>query len=73
MNIEEIDPVDDRMLELFVSQKYHWKSLSPIKQRAMASELMKHRFLQKKYLNFINQVLTDKDLYRKYRDLINAD
>lgn len=73
MNIEDFEKVDDRMLEMFVSQKYHWKSLSPVKQRSMAAELMKHRFLQKQYLNFINQVLADRDGFRKYRELLNAD
>ena len=73
MNIEDYDQVDDRTLELFVSQKYHWNSLSPNKQRAMASELMRHRFLQKKYLHFINEVLTDKELFRKYRELLWGD
>ena len=73
MNIEDEQRVDDRTLELFVSQKYHWNSLSSNKQRAMASELMRHRFLEKKYLHFINEVLTDKDLYRKYRELLSGN
>jgi hypothetical protein len=73
MNIEDYEQVDDRTLELFVSQKYHWNSLSTNKQRAMASELMRHRFLQKKYLHFINEVLTDKELFRKYRELLCGD
>ena len=73
MNIEDYEQVDDRTLELFVSQKYHWNSLSTNKQRAMASELMRHRFLQKKYLHFINEVLTDKELFRKYRELLYGD
>jgi len=73
MKTEDLEPIDDRMLDMFVSQKYHWKSLSPTKQRSMAAELMKHRFLEKQYLNFINQVLADKDGFRKYRELVSGN
>jgi hypothetical protein len=65
--------VDDRMLDLFINQKYHWKSLSPEQQRLMAVELQKHRFLERKYLEFIGEVLADMDAARRYRELLNVD
>lgn len=65
-----IKPVDDRILELFVSKKYHWKSLSPTEQQSLAVEVMKNRLLIKEMTNFINVTVQDKDIQRKYRELI---
>ena len=73
MSTDQIEPIDDRILDLFVSKQYHWKSLSPEQQRQMAVELAKHRFLEKQYLNFIEQALSDKDGFRRYRELLNED
>lgn len=63
-------PIDDRMLELFVSKKYHWNSLSPEEQQSMAVELMKSRFIINKMNSFIYESINDKDIQRKYRNLI---
>jgi|DEB0MinimDraft_10_1074344.scaffolds.fasta_scaffold55292_4 hypothetical protein len=71
MSIEQMEPIDDRILDLFVSKRYHWKSLSPEQQRQIAVELAKHRFLEKHYLKFIEQALSDKEGFRRYRDLLN--
>lgn len=65
-----IVPVEDRILEMFVSKKYHWKSLSPDEQQSMAVELMKSRMIIKEMTNFINATVQDKDVQRKYRELI---
>lgn len=65
-----ITPIEDRMLEMFVSKKYHWKSLSPDEQQSMAVELMKSRMIIKEMTNFINATVQDKDVQRKYRELI---
>ena len=46
-----VTPIDDRMLELFVSKKYHWNSLSPKEQQSIAVELMKSRLIISK-MNF---------------------
>lgn len=35
-----MDRVPEETLKLFVSQKYHWKALSPSLQMAMAKELL---------------------------------
>lgn len=37
--------VTDRELSTFVSQKYHWKTLTPDKVYAMALELQRLRFI----------------------------
>ena len=64
------EPLSSKLLDTFVSQKYHWKSLNHEQQMAMAIEVMKHRYLEKQYLDFIDMVLGDKEAYRKYRELI---
>jgi hypothetical protein len=66
-------PLDDRMLELFVSKKYHWKSLSPDEQQSMAVELMKSRAVIKDMSAFIDIVTQDKEMQRKYRELVSNE
>lgn len=66
-----ITPLEDRILEMFVSKKYHWKSLSPDEQQSMAVELMKSRMIIKEMTTFINATVQDKDIQRKYRELIS--
>lgn len=73
MNQDNLKPISDRLLKLFVSRKYHWNSLNPDQQMAMAVELVKHRFLQEQYLRFIDEVLNEKEGYRHYRELLNVD
>ena len=63
-------PIDDRMLELFVSKKYHWNSLSPEEQQSIAVELMKSRLIISKMNSFIYESINDKDIQRQYRNLI---
>ena len=65
-----VTPIDDRMLELFVSKKYHWNSLSPEEQQSMAVELMKSRLIISKMNSFIYESINDKDIQRQYRSLI---
>lgn len=65
-----VTPIDDRMLELFVSKKYHWNSLSPEEQQSIAVELMKSRLIISKMNSFIYESINDKDIQRQYRSLI---
>lgn len=65
-----VTPIDDRMLELFVSKKYHWNSLSPEEQQSIAVELMKSRLIINKMNSFIYESINDKDIQRQYRNLI---
>lgn len=65
-----VTPIDDRMLELFVSKKYHWNSLSPEEQQSIAVELMKSRLIISKMNSFIYESINDKDIQRQYRNLI---
>jgi hypothetical protein len=67
------EPLDNKLLDTFVSQKYHWKSLNHEQQMAMAIEVIKHRYLEKQYLEFIDIVLGDKEALRKYRELITDE
>ena len=62
--------VDDRALELFVNQKYHWKSMLPSQQRAVAVELMRHRFIEKQLYQFVESVIERDDALPKYRQLL---
>lgn len=62
--------IDDHVLETFVAQKYHWKSLNHDQQMAMAVELMRHRYMERKLYNFIESVIEDKQAWHKYRDLL---
>jgi hypothetical protein len=64
------DKVDDRLLELFVSQKYHWKSLMPSQQRAIAVELLRHRCVEKKLYEFIEAHVEEKEAWKQYRKLL---
>lgn len=50
--------IDQRLLELFVSKKYHWKSLNPDQQQSMAVELLKHRVFEQRLLDYIGQEIT---------------
>ena len=62
--------IDSHILETFVSQKYHWKSLNHEQQLSMAIELMRHRYMERKLYKFIESVIEDKDGWQKYRDLL---
>jgi hypothetical protein len=65
-----IEQVDDRLLELFVSQKYDWKSLMPSQQRAIAVELLRHRCVEKKLYQFIEAHAEEKEAWKQYRKLL---
>lgn len=65
-----IEQVDDRLLELFVSQKYDWKSLMPSQQRAIAVELLRHRCVEKKLYEFIEAHAEEKEAWKQYRKLL---
>lgn len=65
-----VEQVDDRVLELFVNQKYHWKSMLPSQQRAIAVELMRHRCIEKKLYEFVESMIEDKEAFSKYRQLL---
>jgi hypothetical protein len=62
--------VDDRALELFVNQKYHWKSMLPSQQRAVAVELLRHRCIEKQLYQFVESVIEKDDALPKYRQLL---
>tara|TARA_S200002703_G_C3658882_1_gene202333 strand:- start:15 stop:239 length:225 start_codon:yes stop_codon:yes gene_type:complete len=64
------EQVNDRLLELFVSQKYHWKSLSTGQQMAIAVELLRHRCVEKKLYEFIEAHAEEKDAWKQYRKLL---
>jgi hypothetical protein len=64
------EQVDDRLLELFVSQKYHWKSLSTEQQMAIAVELLRHRCVEKKLYEFIEGHVEEKEAWKQYRQLL---
>jgi hypothetical protein len=64
------EQVNDRLLELFVSQKYHWKSLMPSQQRAIAVELLRHRCVEKKLYEFIEAHVEEKEAWKQYRKLL---
>ena len=66
-------PVDDRTLEMFVSRKFHWQSLLPHQQLSMASEILKHRLIEKQMLAFISDSIDDKSAMRQYRYLVKGD
>lgn len=67
------EPVDDRTLEMFVSRKFHWQSLLPHQQLSMASEILKHRLIEKQMLAFISDSIDDKSAMRQYRKLVKGD
>lgn len=62
--------IDNHVLETFVSQKYHWKSLNHEQQIAMAVELMRHRYIERKLYKFIESIIEDKEGWQKYRELL---
>jgi hypothetical protein len=64
------EQVNDRLLELFVSQKYHWKSLMPSQQRAIAVELLRHRCVERKLYEFIEAHVEEKEAWKQYRKLL---
>jgi len=64
------EQVNDRLLELFVSQKYHWKSLMPSQHRAIAVELLRHRCVEKKLYEFIEAHVEEKEAWKQYRQLL---
>lgn len=65
--------VPDNLLDKFVSKKYHWQTLNPDQQQSMAVELIKHRFMEQEYLQFIDLVLEDKQCCRRYRELVGGN
>ncbi len=65
-----VEHVDDRVLELFVTQKYHWKSMLPSQQRAMAVELMRHRLIEGQLYKFIASMTEKEDALPEYRRLL---
>ena len=65
-----VEHVDDRVLELFVTQKYHWKSMLPSQQRAMAVELMRHRLIEGQLYQFIESMTEKENALPKYRRLL---
>jgi hypothetical protein len=65
-----VEHVDDRVLELFVTQKYHWKSMLPSQQRAMAVELMRHRLIEGQLYQFIESMTEKENALPKYRQLL---
>ena len=67
------EPVDNRTLEMFVSHKFHWQSLLPHQQLSMASEILKHRLIEKQMLAFISDSIDDKSAMRQYRKLVRGD
>ena len=67
------EPVDQRTLEMFVSRKFHWQSLLPHQQLSMASEILKHRLIEKQMLAFISDSIDDKSAMRQYRYLVKGD
>lgn len=80
MEAVDLEPIDDRLLDQFVSQRYHWNSLSSKQQLAMAMELVYlrtevHRsaLLEREYLKFIDEALRDRDGFRRYKELLNGD
>jgi hypothetical protein len=80
METVDLEPIDDRLLDQFVTQKYHWNSLSPKQQLAMAMELVYLRteaqrsaLLERQYLKFIDEALKDRDGFRRYRELLDGN
>jgi hypothetical protein len=67
------EPVEREVLDTFISQKYHWHSLSPEQQMSMAVEIQRHRFLEKHYMEFIDQIMADKDSFGRYRELVSGN
>ena len=65
-----VEQVDDRALEMFVKQKYHWKSLIPSQQRTIAVELLRHRCIEKQLYQFIESMVEKEDALPKYRQLL---
>lgn len=56
-----VEPIEQNVLETFVSGKYDWKGLSPSKQKAMAVELLKARYLLQQQYNFMETLLDGPD------------
>ena len=54
---EVMEPIEQSTLETFVSGKYDWQSLTPSKQKAMAIELLKARFLLKQQYKYMEGML----------------
>jgi hypothetical protein len=65
-----VEHIDDRVLELFVTQKYHWKSMLPSQQRAMAVELMRHRLIEGQLYQFIESMTEKENALPTYRRLL---
>jgi len=59
-----VEPIDQTVLETFVNGKYNWQSLSPTKQKAMAIELLKARYLLQKQYDFMETLLDGPDTER---------
>ncbi len=59
-----VEQVDERALEMFVNQKYHWKSLIPSQQRAIAVELLRHRLIEKQLYQFVESMVEKETRFR---------
>lgn len=51
------DTVAPEILDKFIKQTYHWKTLSPETVRSMAVELSRLRFLMDKQYQFIGDMI----------------
>lgn len=58
---QPMEPIRQETLETFVSGKFHWQSLSPHLQKAMAVELLKARYLLQQQYNFMEGLLDGKE------------
>jgi hypothetical protein len=56
-----MNPIDQSTLEKFVSGKFHWQSLAPHLQKAMAIELLKSRYLIQEQYKFMGDLLNGQD------------
>ncbi len=65
-----VEQVDERALEMFVKQKYHWKSLIPSQQRAIAVELLRHRLIEKQLYQFVESMVEKENSIPKYRQML---
>ena len=63
-------PIDNKTLHTFVTQKYHWKSLSHEQQMSMAVELMKLRLIVERQLEMLGQTFDAAEAGKLYRELL---
>jgi hypothetical protein len=63
-------PVEDHVLESFITKKYHWKGLTTEQQMSLAIEVSRQRYLLKNIISFIDEAMQDKNAGRHYRSLV---